>query len=100
MSYEDLRDFAPEYIGIVEDSSGVHKYTLQIEKLGGGTFGQKYSGTWRYIVWRDGREIGKGQDFDSRTALSHREAAQQILSFFTDGVEAHDWELAKELPKS
>lgn len=100
MSYTDLRDFTVEYIAIVEDSNQAHKYTVQIEKMGGGTFGQKYSGTWRYIVWKNGQEIGKGQDFESGAALSHREAAEQILSFFTDEVDKYDWECAKELPKS
>lgn len=100
MSYADLRDFMPEYIVIVTDYKEVHKYTIQVEKLGGGTFGQKYSGAWRYIVWRNGQEIGRGQDFESGTALSHREAAVQIISFFTDEVTDHDFQEAKELPKS
>ena len=99
MSYTDLRDFTPEYIVIVTDYMG-RKYTIQIEKLGGGTFGQKYSGTWRYIVWKAGREIGKGQDFESGTAISHREAAIEILSFFTDEVTESDFRDAKELPHS
>lgn len=98
MSYTDLRDFTPEYIAIVEDFNNLHKYTLQIEKLGGGTFGHEYSGAWRYIVWEDGREIGKGQDFECGLPMSHRKAAQEILTFFTDEVEEHDWNQAKELP--
>lgn len=100
VSYKDLRDFTPEYIVIVTDYMDVHKYTIQIEKLGGGTFGHKYSGTWRYIVWKNGQEIGKGQDFESGLQISHREAAVQIISFFTDEVTEHDFQEAKELPRS
>lgn len=99
MSYTDLRDFTVEYIAVVWDYSQTHKYTIQIEKLGGGTYGQKYSGVWRYIVWRNGQEIGRGQDFECGTPMTHREAAISIISFFTDEVTEHEFQTANELPE-
>jgi hypothetical protein len=70
MSYTDLRDFACEYS--VPAGEGV---VVQVEKLGGGTVGKAYTGTWRYIVTRNGQEVRRGQDFESGTELTHFEAA-------------------------
>lgn len=73
MSYTDLRDFTCEYSGIVGD------VTVQIEKLGGGTVGESYTGTWRYIVTRrSGKEIQRGQDLESGTPWTHAQAARFI----------------------
>ncbi|MFE6739848.1 hypothetical protein [Streptomyces tubercidicus] len=57
---------------------------VQIEKLGGGTVGESYTGTWRYIVSRAGQEIQRGQDLECGTPWTHTEAARFIGCQFTD----------------
>lgn len=79
MNYTDLRDFCPEYTVDVGD------VTIQIEKLGGGTLGEAYSGTWRYIVTDNstGEEVARGQDMMTPMPATHARAAELIYSFLT-----------------
>lgn len=80
MSYTDLRDFSCEYTGIVGD------VTVQIEKLGGGTLGETYSGTWRYIVTRSetGEEIRRAQDCETGMPHTHAWVARFIGCEYSD----------------
>ena len=82
MSYTDLRDFEAEYTHV--DDYG---RTYKIEKLGGGTVGESYAGTWRYIVTgEDGSELARGQDFETGMPHTHEEAARELATFFdTEG---------------
>lgn len=78
MSNADLRDFEPEYTTTADDG-----LTIQIEKLGGGTRGRTYAGSWRYIVTdATGTELGRGQDFSTGTPSTHAEAAELIADSF------------------
>lgn len=80
MSYTDMRDFEAEHTH--ESPDGL---TVKVEKLGGGTVGSAYTGTWRYIVsGADGAEIGRGQDYTSGMPHTHVEAAEGIADFFTE----------------
>lgn len=81
MAYKDLRDFAPELVA--QATSGL---VVQVEKLGGGTLGYAYTGTWRYIVSDAvGRELGRGQDFGTGMPHTHAEVAIMIADFFDHG---------------
>jgi hypothetical protein len=81
MSNADLRDFEPEYTATVDG------LTIQIEKLGGGTLGRTYAGSWRYIATdATGTELGRGQDFTTGTPYTHAEAAELIADHFRDGA--------------
>lgn len=79
MSHTDLRDFSPEY-----ETSTDSGLFIQVEKLGGGTVGERYTGTWRYVVSNaDGEEIASGQDFITALSHSHRWVARAIASDLT-----------------
>jgi hypothetical protein len=80
VSYTDLRDFANEYTYDAPEGLIVH-----IEKLGGGTLGEAYEGTWRYIVTDiDGTEVGRGQDYTTGMPHTHKQAARGVAEFFLD----------------
>lgn len=84
MSYTDLRDFAAEYT--YQADSGL---TVQVEKLGGGTVGEKYVGLWRYIVTDSkGAELGRGQDMESGLPHGHRSAARIVAEYFAPAESA------------
>lgn len=82
MSYTDLRDFAAE-ASFTFDVEGTD-VKIEIEKLGGGTVGRAYDGTWRYIVTADGSEMTRGQDFTTGTPKTHQEAAALIIDALSD----------------
>lgn len=84
MSYSDLRDFAAEasFTFDVQDT----KVKIEIEKLGGGTVGKAYAGMWRYVVTADGYEMTRGQDFNTGTPKTHKEAARMLLDFLSDNL--------------
>jgi hypothetical protein len=78
MSYTDLRDFEIEYSYVALDGR-----TIQLEKLGGGTIGQAYTGTWRYILLdAEGVEVTRGQDYETHIPHTHEEAAKDLADFF------------------
>lgn len=96
MSYTDLRDFESELSKIFEVEGltlGHETAFLQvgIEKLGGGTLGKAYTGTWRYIVTMTTNhphapqevEVGRGQDYESGTPQTHEQVADAIHEIFT-----------------
>lgn len=74
MSYSDLRDFEPEYTAEIDGA------TVEIEKLGGGTLGREYVGTWRYrYTFSDGR-VEKGQDCETRMPHTHAWVAHELIA--------------------
>lgn len=78
MSYTDLRDFEAEYT-YVSDTG----LTVQVEKLGGGTVGREYTGTWRYVVTdASGTELGRGQDLTTGMPHTHVWAARFAAEYF------------------
>jgi hypothetical protein len=78
MAYKDLRDFVPELVAQTDEG-----LIVQVEKLGGGTLGYAYTGAWRYIVSDAvGRELGRGQDFETGMPHTHAEVASMIAEFF------------------
>jgi len=90
MSYNDLRDFAPEFIA--EDFFTGDR--IEIEKLGGGAVGKKYSETWRFMVTDFGDPVmgvpsitHKGQDLVTPVPCTHEDAAEFAAEYF--GL---DWE--------
>ena len=53
--------------------------TIYIEKVGGGTMGQKYSGMWRYVATdNEGYILHEGDDFGTGMPATHHEAARQL----------------------
>lgn len=78
MSYTDLRDFEQEYARTMPNG-----IVVQVEKLGGGTVGKAYTGTWRYIVLNpDGSEAARGQDMETGMPHTHKQAARVIAEYF------------------
>jgi hypothetical protein len=67
--------FDPEYAYVTLD--GVR---VEVEKVGGGTVGRAYEGTWRYVA-RDahGDLVACGIDFQSRVPMKHARVAQEVL---------------------
>lgn len=85
MSYTDLRDFDSELsVSIPQMNDGDKTLSIQIEKLGGGTVGKSYTGTWRYRVLWAGKEVYKAQDLETPTPTSHEEAASLIAGFLAN----------------
>lgn len=79
MSYTDLRDFEAEFEMFTDGGLFV-----QVEKLGGGTVGREYSGTWRYVVSNaDGVEIARAQDCETGMPHTHAWVADMIAGYFT-----------------
>lgn len=80
MSYTDLRDFNAEYTVVVPTMTTDVEPALiiEIEKLGGGTVGELYTGTWRYRAYYGGHLFAQGQDLETGTAYCHDGAAQVL----------------------
>jgi|SRR5690242_116763 len=68
-------DFNPEYMMVTD---GVR---VEVEKIGGGTVGKAYEGTWRYCAHEDSVLLGCGDDFYSGTPMTHRQVARVVLDF-------------------
>jgi hypothetical protein len=68
-------DFDPEYTLVTPEDDRV-----EVEKVGGGTVGTAYTGTWRYVA-HDSMDylLGCGNDFHTGTPMTHRQAARAIL---------------------
>lgn len=78
MSYTDLRDFEVEYETVTDAG-----FMVKVQKLGGGTVGREYAGTWRYIVTdAAGQELGRGQDLETGRPKTHAEVAEIVADFF------------------
>jgi hypothetical protein len=78
MSYADLRDFEAEYETVTDEG-----LKIQIEKLGGGTLGKSYVGTWLYVVTGpDGVELERGMDFETNLPSTHEQAASVLAHYF------------------
>lgn len=91
MSYTDLRDFAAEYTADVDGLS------VAIEKLGGGTVGQKYTGTWRYVVTNAaGIEVARGQDCETGMPHTHAWVARFVAEEFAPS-DSGRWEIGHNL---
>lgn len=79
MSYTDGRDFEPEYTCMVDNM----RVVVEIEKLGGGTLGRAYEGTWRYrVTYPDGREVF-GQDLTTGTPKYHAQIPGILWGFLS-----------------
>lgn len=92
MSYRDLRDFAEEF------KTDVDGLTVMIEKLGGGTVGNAYTGTWRYIVLSEsGTEVARGQDMETGMPHTHAEVAEIVAENFAP---TGTWEIGHNLSGS
>jgi hypothetical protein len=74
-------DFSPEYTYIALDG-----YAVSIEKVGGGTIGRVYEGTWAYLVREENLVIACGIDFESVSLMTHARAAREILDIVRDEV--------------
>ncbi|WP_019629665.1 hypothetical protein [Actinomadura atramentaria] len=93
MSYTDLRDFEAE--AVFEPGDGIR---IEIEKLGGGTPGEAYDGTWRYIVTNThahgAGEVMRGQDLETGMPITHAQAAAIVAGWLTAGESRSDHERA------
>lgn len=58
---------------VVEDYYGLR---IEINKVGGGTPGKRYTGLWEYII-RKGEDIQTGE-YDSHMPKTHEDAALDI----------------------
>lgn len=79
MSYTDLRDFSPE---VTFHLYGSRPISISLEKLGGGTVGNSYTGTWRYIVTWGDQETFREQRLDCALPTTHLGAARVLASWF------------------
>jgi hypothetical protein len=71
------------------DSFGPDGYFVEISKLGGGTTGQAYSGSWLYRVSDPtGLVLGEGVDFFTGTPKTHAQAAREVIAFFDEDDES------------
>lgn len=79
------RDF--EFLSSPRLADG-RRLTVRISKVGGGTVGRAYDGRWHYRVRSaNGRKIlAEGDDLNTGTPKTHREAAEILLDFLDDVV--------------
>ncbi len=74
----DLRDM----LGEPEYTTKILGMTVDIWKMGGGTLGRSYDGKWGYKVTSpNGRVIAEGDDLNTGTPKTHREAARIAVDF-------------------
>jgi hypothetical protein len=88
-----MNEYVPEYtVNVPELSEGEPAITLSLSKLGGGTVGQSYTGTWCYDVTIDGELVTSGNDLESGTAHTHEEMAWLLAEFLADdgSLSAHE----------
>lgn len=90
MSYTDLRDFAAEYTQTVAEG-----FSVEIEKLGGGTVGKRYEGIWRYRVMsaETAIPVTQGQDIETGgMPKTHGDVVDIVLDCVTvDGMPLREW---------
>jgi hypothetical protein len=79
MSYTDLRDFDPEAMYEFPDGAKV-----EIEKLGGGTVGESYTGTWRYRHTDSDGVVEQGQDLEVGSPHTHAQVAKVVAEYFSE----------------
>lgn len=68
---------AHEYYG--EIYVNYHHYYVAVMKVGGGTRGRRYDGSWLYTIvdTRNGQELSRGQ-LDSDVPMTHEEMAAVV----------------------
>lgn len=55
---------------------------LGISKVGGGTVGESYSGSWSYVITCDGTTVISGSDFSCGMPHDHEYTARQVADYF------------------
>lgn len=59
---------------------------VRLTKLGGGTLGKAYVGSWAYVVTnRLGAVLDRGSDFTTGMPRTHVETAREIAAHFEEG---------------
>lgn len=88
MSDSDLEDFEPE-ASFSFYAEGIY---VELEKAGGGTIGNAYTGAWRYKVYRIDKkngnnktEIERGQDLVTHIPKTHQSAAIELSTSYYNG---------------
>jgi hypothetical protein len=104
-----VKKLDPEYsVNVDPLGLGEPTITLHLSKLGGGTVGQEYAGTWAYEVEIDGEVVTSGTDLSSGTHYTHSQMARVLAEFlagdisltahedrfyvFSDAANDDDWE--------
>ena len=61
--------------------------TVRVSKVGGGTLGRAYAGSWHYSYHDPrGHRLEEGSDLVTGSPTTHEEAAEQVADYF----EQHD----------
>lgn len=55
---------------------------IGISKVGGGTVGESYSGSWSYVITMDGTVVLSGSDFSCGMPHTHQYTARAIADYF------------------
>lgn len=61
------------------------RITIRVSKVGGGTVGESYDGTWEYRVGYDGRTAMTGSDLVTGTPKTHEQAARILAGYLSSG---------------
>ena len=64
------------------------KYSVEVDKVGGGTLGRSYDGDWTASVWLRGARVIDKETLRTGTRKTHREAAA-IAADFASAVLDH-----------
>jgi hypothetical protein len=59
--------------------------TIRVSKVGGGTLGESYTGTWEYRVGYLGHRLIAGTDLITGTRKTHEQVARIIAGFLSSG---------------
>jgi hypothetical protein len=55
--------------------------TVRIAKVGGGTLGKSYDGSWEFEVLNHSGEVIQKSYLNTGTPMTHAEAARTVISF-------------------
>lgn len=66
----------------IEDYYEENGLRIEIEKVGGGTLGRKYTGNWIYRVLLDNVEQTRGSDYVTNTETGHHDVCLDLYNYF------------------
>lgn len=80
------QDFEHDVTITDPDAGGPATVRLLVAKVGGGTPGRAYAGTWYYRLDVDGKTVAHGDDLETGTPKTHAQAARIAAGFLASGL--------------
>jgi len=81
MSSKMVEDIDPEFVKLFDDGT-----VVMVAKIGGGTVGKMYDGSWWYNVYSSGEILSRGTDYYSGTPQPHWLVAKFVHEYFMEEI--------------